>query len=106
MIEPRRARSAGFDLLTYRKGKKDSVPPEEFLEVEVERNGKREKWKVHDKADVPVRAVTLDRSGRTANLDLPLVPGYVYHLAVDVAGKDGAPLANRDAWYTLHAVPR
>jgi len=59
-----------------------------------------------DKADVPVRAVTLDRSGRTANLDLPLVPGYVYHLAVDVAGKDGAPLANRDAWYTLHAVPR
>jgi hypothetical protein len=57
-------KAAGFDLLTYRKGKKDPVPPEEFVEVEVERNGKREKWKVHDKPDVPVgtkKPATKDR---------------------------------------------
>jgi transposase len=46
--------AAGFDLLTYRKGKKDPVPTEEFVEAEVERKGKRETWRIHDKAAVPV----------------------------------------------------
>jgi hypothetical protein len=59
-----------------------------------------------DKGDVPVQAVQLLKDGRVARLQLQLEPGYVYHFAVDVAGADGAPLANRDAWYTLHAVPR
>ena len=47
-------KDVGFDLITYRKGKKDPVPPEEFHEVQVDRFGKQETWKIHDKADVPV----------------------------------------------------
>jgi hypothetical protein len=58
-----------------------------------------------DKGEVAVASVALAEGGRTARLQLPLELGYVYHLTVDVPGADGAALANRDAWYTLHAVP-
>jgi transposase len=44
----------GFDLITYRKGTKDPVAPEEFREVQVERGGKKETWKIHDKEEVPI----------------------------------------------------
>ncbi|MFN3242872.1 MAG: hypothetical protein ACE37K_15330 [Planctomycetota bacterium] len=58
-----------------------------------------------DNGEVAVASVALAEGGRTARLQLPLELGYVYHLTVDVPGADGAALANRDAWYTLHAVP-
>jgi len=44
----------GFDLITYRKGTKDPVAPEEFREAKVERGGKKETWWIHDKAEVPI----------------------------------------------------
>ena len=47
-------KDAGFDLITYRKGKKDPVSPEEFYEVRIARDGKQETWKIHDKPEVPV----------------------------------------------------
>ncbi|MCB9878802.1 MAG: hypothetical protein H6835_14500 [Planctomycetes bacterium] len=50
--------------------------------------------------------VQLSEQGRTARLQLPLVPGFVYRLSIDVPGADGASFLNQDAWYTLHAVPR
>lgn len=44
----------GFDLLTYRKGKRDPVPLEEFKDEAVEEDGERKTIRIHDKADVPV----------------------------------------------------
>lgn len=59
-----------------------------------------------DQTDVAVQDVQLSEQGRTARLQLPLVPGFVYRLSIDVPGADGASFLNQDAWYTLHAVPR
>ncbi|MEZ6038249.1 MAG: hypothetical protein R3F29_12265 [Planctomycetota bacterium] len=59
-----------------------------------------------DQSDVEVQAVQLIDQGRTARLQLPLVPGFVYRLTLDVSGADGASLANQVVWYTLHAVPQ
>ena len=47
-------KEAGFDLITYRKGTKDPVALKEFREVQLERGGKKETWRIHDKAEVPV----------------------------------------------------
>ena len=58
-----------------------------------------------DRADVPVGAAKAARGGVVASLQLPLDPGYVYQLTVDVPGADGRPLANKVAWYTLHVRP-
>lgn len=58
-----------------------------------------------DKGRVEVQKVAVDANGRVVRLQLPLEVGFVYHLQVDVPGAGGAALANRDAWYTLHAVP-
>jgi prepilin-type processing-associated H-X9-DG protein len=44
----------GFDVITYRKGKQDPVPREEFEAVRVEVDGKQETWEIHDKTEVPV----------------------------------------------------
>ena len=47
-------KKSGFDIITYRKGRKDPITDEDFETVYVEEDGKQKAVRIHDKREVPI----------------------------------------------------